>query len=119
MIGNASTVALPYHRGLEHFVVFLVLVRTALASRGNKTFETVAKLLNEFDSHLISRYGTMHPRHHATLHRRENLYLIDLFCHASIVHQQFPNVKLAGAVLNARHLTMLKHLNGMGDLCEF
>ena len=42
MIGNASTVALPYYRGLEHFVVFLVLFRTALASLGNKTFETVA-----------------------------------------------------------------------------
>ena len=104
MIGNASTVALPYHRGLEHFVVFLVLFRATLASCGNKTFETVGKLLNEFDSHLISRYGTMHPRHHATLHRRENLYLIDLFSHAiHRVHQQFPNVKLAGAVLNARH----------------
>ena len=62
----------------------------------------------------------MHPRHHATLHRRENLYLIDLFSHAiHRVHQQFPNVKLAGAVLNARHFAMLKHLNGMGDLCEF
>ena len=62
----------------------------------------------------------MHPRHHATLHRRENLHLIDLLSHAiHSVHQQFTNVKLAGAVLNERHLAMLKHLIGMDDLCEF
>ena len=73
----------PNNRGLEHLVVFLVLFRTALAGRGNKTFETVAKLINEFDSHLIPRHGTMHQRHHATLHRRENLHLIDLLSHAN------------------------------------
>ena len=62
----------------------------------------------------------MHPRHHATLHRRENLHLIDLLSHAiHNVHQQLMNVKLAGAVLNARHLAILKHLIGTGDLCEF
>ena len=69
------------------------------AGRGNKTFKTVAKLINEFDSPYFTPW---HDASEAPCHpyRRENLHLIDLLSHAiHSVHQQFTNVKLAGAVL--------------------